>query len=988
MDNEQNKTARLLFVSYGRQDAADFVERLRTDLKARGYDVWQDVQKIQPGIDFVASIEEGIRASCVLLALLSPYSVRRQRDGGRGDQSDSVCLDELSFARFGARKPIIPIMVIPCEPPFVISRLNWIDMTGCNRSAESYASALKHLLQAIEDAQHSVFSYRSEKVDLDEWDFTPFLNDKREHFVGRDWLFEAIDSWRKSANEKALLLTGSPGTGKSAIVAQLVHYNPGGQVLAYHCCQADTLETLKPDRFVRSIASQIAGRLESYASLLSKAAIREALSERRCQEDPASSFEEGILIPLHRIALPEEGIRYVIIDALDEAARFGRRLENGTILDVLSDRIDRLPPWMRIVATTRKEPAVMTRFKALRAIDLDRHGSHNIADVAVYIRHRVDALTHKQLGSSGNGLASEIESILSRKSEGNFLYVVEVMKGIERDQYSLDRLDLLPPGIESLYERFFERQFPQRDEGRACLWHPAQKLLQVVAAAQEPLTKEQLSQTGGDDIAARVPELLNLLSPYLVAVEADAGPTRYRVFHKSFIEWLTADQRQGECFFVSRKAGHRQLAEAGWAEYMDGPDRMSPYMQRYLPTHLAEIEEDEAWERLLTLVKENRLGLVRRWLDKGYSQEGLACMRGLVNYLTANRREVSFTAGLLTEISKIYTRRGMYDVSERHLKRALGMSSARNSRRVRAIAQHELGSLHFYRGDTASAKRAYRRALRTCIWGLHRLLDEEAANLSALATIALSQYQHEKAIRLASGALRKSKDASDVPHIISSGSTIASAHKSMMRYEEAKVHLNAARLLAGVSGEQMLGVSLMLLHGWLSFERATIVGTGVEEAEGLFQSAAAEAAELGHLWYNTEGQLGVMWCALARKDTGRAADLLREVEQDTRSYLNRYKDTKLQLTKAAVTHQYGKLEDAEECYQHALRVSQAYEYSSMESTAWTGLGAVQFHMHDRDAAESAWKKAHAIAVRCSPARARLTQISIENSRIDPRYTPR
>ena len=56
---------------------------------------------------------------------------------------------------------------------------------------------------------------------------------------GRQWLFDAIEAWRTDPNRpRALLITGDPGIGKSAIVAQLVHLNPGGQVLAYHCCRA------------------------------------------------------------------------------------------------------------------------------------------------------------------------------------------------------------------------------------------------------------------------------------------------------------------------------------------------------------------------------------------------------------------------------------------------------------------------------------------------------------------------------------------------------------------------------------------------------------------------------------------------------------------------------------------------------------------------------------------------------------------------------
>ena len=58
--------------------------------------------------------------------------------------------------------------------------------------------------------------------------------------------------------------------------------------MAYHFCQADTLATLEPWRFVRSLAAMFAGKFDEYAVQCQDPAVREALSETRCKEDPAS----------------------------------------------------------------------------------------------------------------------------------------------------------------------------------------------------------------------------------------------------------------------------------------------------------------------------------------------------------------------------------------------------------------------------------------------------------------------------------------------------------------------------------------------------------------------------------------------------------------------------------------------------------------------------------------------------------------------------
>src|SRR5262249_8406726 len=109
-----------LFLSYGRGDAGDLADRLRVDLEASGFEVWQDTRRIRSGRRWEREIEAGLGASEVVLALLSRHAVRRATDPDSPDGLDSVCLDEISFARFALRKPIVPVLVTPCRPPFCI----------------------------------------------------------------------------------------------------------------------------------------------------------------------------------------------------------------------------------------------------------------------------------------------------------------------------------------------------------------------------------------------------------------------------------------------------------------------------------------------------------------------------------------------------------------------------------------------------------------------------------------------------------------------------------------------------------------------------------------------------------------------------------------------------------------------------------------------------------------------------------------------------
>jgi hypothetical protein len=90
-------------------------------------------------------------------------------------------------------------------------------------------------------------------------------------------------------------------------VAALVSKNSEGQVLAYHCCRADTPATLEPATFVRSLAAMLSSQLDGYAAMLEGPVIVDVL--QFAETDPASAFENAILGPLHNLGQPERGRR-------------------------------------------------------------------------------------------------------------------------------------------------------------------------------------------------------------------------------------------------------------------------------------------------------------------------------------------------------------------------------------------------------------------------------------------------------------------------------------------------------------------------------------------------------------------------------------------------------------------------------------------------------------------------------------------------------
>lgn len=603
-----------IFLSYGRLDARELAERLAVDLAALGHEIWIDSRKIIPGESWQHEITDGLRSAQLVIALMSPHSVRTRHSPESADGADSVCLGEIAYALFNPPpQPVIPVMAAPCEPPLAIYHLDYVELTRWKDSESQYRAGLDRLLKFVEAArQRKAPRYRSWFHQLQPWDFAAFLHDKRKDFTGREWLFDEIDAWRATSRaQQVLLITGDPGVGKSAIVAELVHHNVGGQVIAYHCCQSDTRATLEPWRFVRSVAAMLASRLPEYASQLDIPAVRDILSEESCRQDPGSAFERGILTPLETVLAPEEGVRYILIDALDEALT---ATGGGTIVDLLSSRLSRLPGWLRIVATTRKEPAVLHQLQGLPARELRADDPHNLDDLKRYMRRR---LATPNLQAELVRLARETSppmtvdaatersvEALTTRSGGNFLYVRHALDEIEHSPdisgqrpFALDRLDELPAGLTGMYGLFFRRQFGSDAERYADI----KPILEVICAAREPVTGKLLAAAAGLDLRGEFPQRWRLLAQFLPVRTGTTGETTYAPFHKSLVDWLASDDTIHDSHFgILVEKGHARLADQGWHTFQTDAGLLSPYHLRHLPHHLLAVQRHEDLLTLLT----------------------------------------------------------------------------------------------------------------------------------------------------------------------------------------------------------------------------------------------------------------------------------------------------------------------------------------------------------------------------------------------------
>lgn len=410
-------------------------------------------------------------------------------------------------------------------------------------------------------------------------DFTRYIDRLTDRFTGREWLFEKhIEPWLENKdNEQFYLLTGEPGVGKSAIVAELIkrwQTQPGdeeqGKLAAYHFCRAGDVETVRPGRVLRSIAAQLGKTLPHYGKALNKVLEQVHLNidaninidtlsnsqvtgiyiENLKDLDPREELRLLIQAPLAELpAIYEEektelpSLKVFLIDSLDEAVTTTGRDNVATLLAALS-QTNELPPWIRFILTARPNSSALEGFQSIQNYKLEELLKENLDDIQQYVDDLVQELITlpesefqtrlEQAELSAETLVDKVKTL----SEGNFLYTRLVMDGISTGELSVKNLSALPKNLNEVYQRFLRHRCPVRK------WvHLYQPILGTLTVTQEAISTAQLTkfiriaskQIEGE---AQVESAIGILRQFLDEVEDEQGQKLYTIFHQSLREYL------------------------------------------------------------------------------------------------------------------------------------------------------------------------------------------------------------------------------------------------------------------------------------------------------------------------------------------------------------------------------------------------------------------------------------------------------------------
>lgn len=571
-----------IFLSYGHDANEELVRRIKSDLEKRGHEVWFDKSEIKAGDNWRRSITDGIAGSHKFVSFLSKHSTR---DPG-------VCLDEIAIA-IGVKGGNIQTILVESEqevkPPASISHIQWLDMHDWKqrRTADPavweqwYQSKLAEIIAVVESDESRRFAGEIETL---AGHLKPVASDSRiatllrKGFIGRKWLFEAVESWRiphsaipnPQSPSRLFWITGDPGVGKSAFAAHLTHFGRD-KVIATQFVEWDKPDHRDARRVVRSFAFQLATRLPDYRKLLLTLPEIAELDRK----DPTELFDYLLANPLKTAIGGGRERQLIVIDALDEAGEAGR----NPLVEMLARHAPRLPDWLGLVVTSRPESAVQTPLQGLNPFVLDTRTEANRADLRDYLRHELGP----QLQHHPD--ADRLLGQILEKSEGVFLYIERFCDDVQQNHLSLARPEQFPQGLGGIFCQWFQRQFPDLERFRKDV-RPA---LRAILAASEPLPVEILQRLlhWQDEELRDFTRTLGSLFP----VGKESGCEVIKPCHKSLVDWLSDDAKAG-MHFVSSKEGHRQLTD--WclntltvvAEAPSSPTVMDSFASRWLVNHL------------------------------------------------------------------------------------------------------------------------------------------------------------------------------------------------------------------------------------------------------------------------------------------------------------------------------------------------------------------------------------------------------------------
>ncbi|KAF7524995.1 hypothetical protein PCG10_005346 [Penicillium crustosum] len=301
-------------------------------------------------------------------------------------------------------------------------------------------------------------------------------------------------NWENGDDVGLLWIKGGAGKGKTmmsiGLIEELARAQDETTVVIYFFCQNADYELNTLEAILKGLILQLVNQQTELGESLRR---RWDTVTERFSED-LTSWQSLWNILFEMLARCKYSRVYMVIDALDECQDDGMA---DFLKSIVRKGLDH-PAKIKWMLTSRPwdsaERVLLASHDQVQvSLDEELHSQSVSGAVKAYITYKVEELG--RLHRYGPTLKSEVETELTERSEGTFLWVSLVCKSLERvcRDEALSTIQSLPPGLHPFYERILNQlNEGERDEVQKCM-----RLLKAMMTVYRPLKVEEVPSVIG-----------------------------------------------------------------------------------------------------------------------------------------------------------------------------------------------------------------------------------------------------------------------------------------------------------------------------------------------------------------------------------------------------------------------------------------------------------------------------------------------------------
>ena len=497
-----------VFISYSHVDKEWVQGWLLPELEKAKLRVCIDSRDFAVGVPSVVNMERAVDCSRHTLLVLTPAWVASQ-----WTTFEALLIQTSDPA--GRCQRLIPLLLKPCEPPSRIAMLTYADF----RDYREHASQLGRVVEALGGKRRlpdlgqplGRLNYQTTPADphIGRYiiNFDTLIAEKTEGFVGRQFIFDALDAFLAEEKCGYFVIRGEPGIGKTALMGQLVktrrpihHFNVVQQNIRL------------PEHFLANVCAQLIARYKLNLTIPDEP-MRTSMLLEQCLEAAANPANRPLILAL---------------DALDEAE--WRQLPPRVNVHYLPPV---LPEGVYVIVSTRPDRDIPLEVVQRRDLDIEPDLAGNLLDICTYLGgYAIRSGMQARLNAWGIDAGAFVTELL-QKSQGNFMYLRFVLPAIEAGKLGRGGVGELPKGLEAYYRGHWTQM---KVEVGGTFAETHERVICVLAVMTEPVSLEEVAEWTKIE-CREVRRIVQAWEPFLLESVSN-DEQLYRLYHASFAEFL------------------------------------------------------------------------------------------------------------------------------------------------------------------------------------------------------------------------------------------------------------------------------------------------------------------------------------------------------------------------------------------------------------------------------------------------------------------